>query len=284
MTGEWLTYLGIPSTVRAGGVRFLRMALWNSKSGISDVGRALISQTEGDVVVPSDFLQIAEGLNHLDPVRTYPTRAAKLVADLANATAFRVELEQGDKRKLDSTPPPPNEGRVVSLPLRHGRQVLGTIHLFLREGIEKLEGQDLRLARWGARALARGLTYSLRMNRPGVESRRRSHEVQARLDRTPLTKREKEVVVLLVAGGSTRQIAEQTGLTVATVHTYLKRIYSKLGVHSRVELVARMVGTVASNALMNPGEDGDDDMLDVEDEEHLHDDLDDDSDALEAAV
>ena len=51
---------------------------------------------------------------------------------------------------------------------------------------------------------------------------------------------------LLVSGASTRQIADQTSLTVATVHTYLKRIYSKLGVHSRVELVARMVGTTGS--------------------------------------
>jgi DNA-binding CsgD family transcriptional regulator len=71
-------------------------------------------------------------------------------------------------------------------------------------------------------------------------------ELQARLERTPLTKREKEVVSLLVSGASTRAIAEQTKLTVATVHTYLKRIYSKLGVHSRVELVARMMGTVGS--------------------------------------
>jgi DNA-binding CsgD family transcriptional regulator len=201
---------------------------------------------KGETVVPSEFLQIAEGLNHLDPVRTYPIRAAKLVAGLANATSYRVELEAGDKRKLDSSPPPPLNGRAVSLPLRHGRQVLGTIHLFLAEGSDKLEGHDLRLARWGARALARGLSYSTRMNRPAVESRRRGHEVQSRLDRTPLTKREKEVVSLLVSGASTRQIAEHTSLTVATVHTYLKRIYSKLGVHSRVELVARMVGTTGS--------------------------------------
>jgi len=89
--------------------------------------------------------------------------------------------------------------------------------------------------------------------------------------------------VLLVSGGSTRQIAEQTGLTVATVHTYLKRIYSKLGVHSRVELVARMVGTTASSSLMAGGEEPDDDMLDVDDDEHIHDD-EDDTDALEAAV
>ena len=197
-------------------------------------------------MVPSEFLQIAEGLNHLDPVRTYPSRAAKLVAGLANASAYRVELAEGSRRNLDSTPPPPSEGRAVSLPLRHGRQVLGTIHLFLPEGADKLEGTDLRLARWGARALARGLSYTFRMHRPSLEGRRKGQEVQLRLDRTPLTKREKEVVSLLVSGASTRQIAEQTGLTVATVHTYLKRIYSKLGVHSRVELVARMIGTVGS--------------------------------------
>lgn len=203
-------------------------------------------QMKGGAVVPSEFLQIAEGLNHLDPIRTYPTRAAKLVADLANATSYRVELEHGEQRKLDSTPPPPPDGRAVSLPLRHGRQVLGTIHLFLADGNAKLEGHDLRLARWGARALARGLTYTSRMNRPNTDQRRKGQEIQSRLDKTPLTKREKEVVALLVAGSSTRSIAEQTKLTVATVHTYLKRIYSKLGVHSRVELVARMVGTVGS--------------------------------------
>lgn len=196
-------------------------------------------------MVPSEFLQIAEGLNHLDPIRTYPERAARLVADLANATAFRVELEEGDHKELDSVPPPPADGQRVSLPLRHGRQQLGIIHLYLASGGQKLEGSDLRLARWGARALARGLTYSQRMQRP-AEMKRTTTDIQGRLARSPLTPREKEVVALLVSGASTRAIAEQTSLTVATVHTYLKRIYSKLGVHSRVELIARMAGTVGS--------------------------------------
>lgn len=210
-------------------------------------------------MVPSEFLQIAEGLNHLDPIRTYPARAAKLVADLANASAYRVELEgeEPERAQLDSTPPPPITGRPVSLPLRHGRHVLGTIHLYLPEGADKLEGADLRLARWGARALARGLSYTSRMNRPATDNRRKGQEIQSRLDKTPLTKREKEVVALLVSGATTRSIADQTKLTVATVHTYLKRIYSKLGVHSRVELVARMVGTVGS-VPPPPMEDGDD--------------------------
>ena len=51
------------------------------------------------------------------------------------------------------------------------------------------------------------------------------------------------MVSLLVAGSSTREIAAETGLTISTVNTYLKRIFSKLGVHSRVELIARMAGT-----------------------------------------
>ena len=58
-----------------------------------------------------------------------------------------------------------------------------------------------------------------------------------------LTPRERDVVGRLLSGASTRQIAESTGLTVATVNTYLKRIFAKLGVHSRVELVARVTGT-----------------------------------------
>jgi len=197
------------------------------------------------------------------------------VADLANATAYRVELELGDQRKVDSSPPPPLEGKPVSLPLRHGRQVLGTIHLYLPEGNDKIDTTDLRLARWGARALARGLSYSVRMNRIGPENRRKSLELQLRLERTPLTKREKEVVSLLVSGASTRSIAEQTKLTVATVHTYLKRIYSKLGVHSRVELVARMVGTVAnhsSGAGQDQDIDHDEEELDAYAEHDLGDD------------
>jgi len=68
-------------------------------------------------------------------------------------------------------------------------------------------------------------------------------EVSEALHKAPLTPRERDVVALLMSGASTRQIASETHLTVGTVHTYLKRIYPKLGVRSRVELVARMIGT-----------------------------------------
>jgi two-component system nitrate/nitrite response regulator NarL len=52
-----------------------------------------------------------------------------------------------------------------------------------------------------------------------------------------LTKREDEVVNLVVEGLPNGQIAEKLGLTEHTVSNYLFRIYEKLGIGSRVELV-----------------------------------------------
>ncbi len=190
--------------------------------------------------MPFQVLDIAEGLLHLDPVRTYPQRAAALVAKMANAQAHELDLD-GERGVLRSEPPPASGAQKVSLPLRNGRHILGTIHLYLADGTSRLNNNELRLARWGARVLARGLSYAKRLANEG--GRRGGEEVEQTLARAPLTPRERDVVALLVSGASTRDIAARTGLTVATVNTYLKRIFSKLGVHSRVELVARMAGT-----------------------------------------
>lgn len=52
-----------------------------------------------------------------------------------------------------------------------------------------------------------------------------------------LTKREKDVVKLVVEGYTNREAAEKLGLTEHTVSNYLFRTYEKLGISSRVELV-----------------------------------------------
>jgi DNA-binding NarL/FixJ family response regulator len=52
-----------------------------------------------------------------------------------------------------------------------------------------------------------------------------------------LTKREEDVVQLVVEGFSNREAAEKLGLTEHTVSNYLFKIYEKLGISSRVELV-----------------------------------------------
>lgn len=212
-------------------------------------------EAERGTVLPFHFLDIVEGLTHLDPVRTYPQRGAALVGRLVQAERFELELTLGDAPALaaedgdgeadgdglDATP-----GKV-SLPLRCGRRLLGMLHLHASESAGRFGTAELRLARWGARLLARQLFYAQRLTEDG--RRRGTEDISEALARAPLTPREKDVVALLVGGSSTRDIAARTGLTVATVHTYLKRIYPKLGVHSRVELVARMAGTERARAV-----------------------------------
>jgi two-component system nitrate/nitrite response regulator NarL len=52
-----------------------------------------------------------------------------------------------------------------------------------------------------------------------------------------LTKREEDVVKLVVEGLSNRETGQRLGLTEHTVSNYLFRVYEKLGISSRVELV-----------------------------------------------
>jgi DNA-binding NarL/FixJ family response regulator len=54
-----------------------------------------------------------------------------------------------------------------------------------------------------------------------------------------LTKRELEVLVLLVQELTYLQIAQQMGLQVTTINTYVQSIYRKLGVRSRVQALRR---------------------------------------------
>lgn len=55
--------------------------------------------------------------------------------------------------------------------------------------------------------------------------------------RALLTKREEDVVGLVVVGQTNREVADKLGLAEHTVSNYLFRIYEKLGISSRVELV-----------------------------------------------
>jgi len=55
---------------------------------------------------------------------------------------------------------------------------------------------------------------------------------------TPIpTRREKEVIRLIMGDRSTQQIAESLGLSISTVETHRKNILNKLGLHSAAGLV-----------------------------------------------
>jgi DNA-binding CsgD family transcriptional regulator len=61
-----------------------------------------------------------------------------------------------------------------------------------------------------------------------------------------LSPREREVAVGIVNGRSRTDIADRLGITVSTVATLTKRLYRKLGVHSKSQLTHRLVGQRAT--------------------------------------
>jgi DNA-binding NarL/FixJ family response regulator len=57
-----------------------------------------------------------------------------------------------------------------------------------------------------------------------------------------LSSREQEVAGCLLAGWSEKDIADRLGIMYDTLHVHLVRIYKKLGVHSRKQAVAKLLG------------------------------------------
>lgn len=57
-----------------------------------------------------------------------------------------------------------------------------------------------------------------------------------------LSPREREVLESLAAGRTYKHIANEMGVTIHTVRSYIRRIYEKLHVQSRTEAVAKFLG------------------------------------------
>jgi len=52
-----------------------------------------------------------------------------------------------------------------------------------------------------------------------------------------LTPREKDIYLLMIEGFTLKEIAKQSGIKYSTVNTYMTRIYKKLKVKSRAQLI-----------------------------------------------
>jgi DNA-binding CsgD family transcriptional regulator len=63
-----------------------------------------------------------------------------------------------------------------------------------------------------------------------------------------LSKREREIARLLVAGYSGVNVAAISGLSENTVRTYVRRLYGKLGVNNRADLVRKLVSPDSASA------------------------------------
>jgi len=68
------------------------------------------------------------------------------------------------------------------------------------------------------------------------------HPIEDSKSESPLTDKEKEVVMGLVDGLSYKMIADKQHITVHTVRTHIKHIYAKLHVHCKVDVIRKSLG------------------------------------------
>src|SRR5215211_4665129 len=68
-----------------------------------------------------------------------------------------------------------------------------------------------------------------------------------------LSKREREVVKLLLEGKSNKLIAASLGISKRTVEFHLKNVYAKFQVSSRIELILKLVKTTGGTKMENLG-------------------------------
>ena len=86
---------------------------------------------------------------------------------------------------------------------------------------------------------AGGSPMSSQIARKVVQSFRRHESETAGGDDMALSQREREVLELLARGFLYKEIADNLQIGVATVNTYIRRIYEKLHVRSRAQAVAK---------------------------------------------
>lgn len=89
-------------------------------------------------------------------------------------------------------------------------------------------------------------TMPLSRNRQGkvvlLERYPPEHRLQPKLANSPLSRREKEIAVLVIQGHSNREIAALSFISEQTVKDHLHTIFEKLEVRSRGELTAKVLG------------------------------------------
>jgi LuxR family maltose regulon positive regulatory protein len=116
-------------------------------------------------------------------------------------------------------------GRVLTF-LEHGRPMVDLLREAVRRDVEASYARQL-LAAFEGRGRA-GLRERSPETKPAV---------QALVE--PLSERELEVLRLLKSPLPQPALAAQLYVSINTVRTHVKHIYAKLGVHDRVEAVAR---------------------------------------------
>ena len=122
---------------------------------------------------------------------------------------------------------------VADMFLRRDDEIVAVLSMLREQSLGPFSRSELALLR----DLQPFLQYALNT----VYLPRRHQQRQAAREALALTDRELDVLELIVAGASNKQIARELGLTLATVKTHIQHIFQKAGVSSRTALSARVL-------------------------------------------
>ncbi len=214
-----------------------------------DLGRAWAAAAEGDLPAARDIARAAAAraaqAGHL-------SSEALLLHDLA-----RLGDPAGARDRLDELAAR-CEGALVPAYAGHARAAAARDPLALVAATDRFEaiGADLMAAE--AATEAAHAYQRAGQPRAAATLRARATALAARCEGAgtpalvttarvvPLTRREREVAVLAMRGGTSREIADRLRLSVRTVDNHLQNVYTKLGITARDQLAAALSESGAS--------------------------------------
>jgi DNA-binding NarL/FixJ family response regulator len=126
---------------------------------------------------------------------------------------------------------------VAGEPALAGLLAAGADGIGRRSGTIEEIGDVVRRVLDGERVVAPSLTESL----SGAFAEIDLDAVEANGDGSPLSARERELLVFLAQGRSNKEIADELSLSLATVKSHLVRMYAKLEVGTRADALAAAV-------------------------------------------
>jgi DNA-binding CsgD family transcriptional regulator len=215
-----------------------------ARAVVADADIAPLLRADHDFPWPEELLVgSACAAHHRGDAKTVRA-AADLLAeraarnpDVASVTGARLlvdALSTGDFEPalalLRESPRPLLAARAEE---EYGRSVVDSTDR--RAGLDALDAAHDRYAELGATASA---TRVQRLLQSAGARRRRWAPIQRRPETgwDALTEMERRVALLVAEGHTNRSAAEELVLSPSTISTHLRAVFSKLGVHSRVQL------------------------------------------------
>lgn len=112
------------------------------------------------------------------------------------------------------------------------------IHVFPKSRVKTLEFELARARETNEALLAENSSLKREIARLKPKAAQRGPDL-----RQVLSSREYEVLSLLAEGLLYKEISDRLGIAFETTHTYVRRAYDRLGVHTRTEAVVKFLNS-----------------------------------------